>query len=450
MRRLKIFCWVSSGVRSGSPLTMNGRLATLAVSALLLPALAACDFFYVATARVPLVVPADTSCLRSELGAGTRYSRLKAGGVADSRVSVVSYATPAMFHNEWQTLTEARWRDSSIYQGAVYRDSGAVLASSLVQVNRRITPAQAAGASALITEFLLDLRHRCGGRSPDDEPLFSFDVNETQYRTWVVRGTRGHVAMRLTVDSRRYFLQFPRNPGRYVLRLDTLADESLPRVPRWLPADTVVLPPPFKNTAFAVECSRGDSAPTGDIVALVRESETQYDTTVLDAWALDRSARRLHRVGVDGLECRNGDWGALPDAPSALRAAALTFRPTPGMARIYALLDWPDFPMENAVARVAVDRQAVGWLEGGSFLMVELPAGQHRVSAVDGKHENALAVEVAADSSYFVELRTDKFAMTTGWRAKVQPMDASPARAQIRAAHMTSSSWPGTPLHTGN
>ena len=425
---------------------MSRRLARFAACTILLLTVAACDAFYTASARVPLVAPADTTCLRTELGAGTGYRRLGIAGLARGGTKVVAYSTPAMLHNEWQTLTEVLWRDSSVYQGTVYRDSGAVLGSTFVQVNRRITPAQAASSSALISEFLLDLRHRCGGRSPDDEPLFAVAVNETPYQMWVVGGTHGHVALRMTVDSRRYFLQLPKSGGRYVLRVDTVAEASTPRAPQWLPADSMSLPAPGKNETIATECARGASSPSGDLVALVQTAETQYYPKVLDAWALDRGTRRLQRVAVDGIECRSGDWGALPDAPRALRRTALTFRPAVGMARIYAVVSWPDFPMENAVARIAVDSAAVGWVDGGSFLMVELPPGRHRVSALNGAHENALVLETAPDSSYFVQLRTDKLAMTTGWRAKVSRMDGALARDRLRTAHMTGSSWPGTPL----
>ena len=422
---------------------MKRRLLILALCAPLTPILGGCHVYYFAHARVPLSAPADTTCLRSSLAVGTGHRPLAAQQRDGGRITAVAYSTPAMFHNRWEIVAQVVRRDSSVHRGTIYRDSSADLAATYVQLDRRIGPGQGALTTAHMARFLLDLRDACGGRSPGGERLFSAGVSETPYQAWVVRGTDSRVAMRLTVDSRRYRLHWPRNPGRYVLRVDTLAGHSAPRRPTWLEADSLELPAPRRGTTLATECWRGDSLPSGSLVALTRETDTHYFTHVLGAWTLDPATLRIRPASTDGVECLNPDRGpVLADAPRALRAEALTFRPAPGAARIYAYLSRPDFPAEGAIANVAVDGRRVGRVEGGSFLMVEVDAGRHRVSSPAGRRESVLWLDAAPDSVYFVDLRTKTLAWR--WRATVTRMEPVRARRVIRAAHMVSSAWPGT------
>jgi hypothetical protein len=251
--------------------------------------------------------------------------------------------------------------------------------------------------------------------------------------------------MRLTNDSVQYRWHWRRNSGRYVLRLDTLAAGSEPRFPRWIEADTVTLTTPGENTVLATECWRGDTVSRGDLVALVREAETQYLLDVIESWALDRSAMRIEAVPTDGIQCRNSDrHSLLPGVPRELRNSALTFRPSPGKARIYAALTSPDFAMQHAIAKFAIDSQLVGRLDGGSFLMVEIEPGRHRLSSPAWRAESVMMLDVAPDSSYFVELRQMEFTWT--WRASIRPADPESAMRRFRRAHMVPSSWPGTPM----
>jgi hypothetical protein len=427
---------------------MKRRSLNHALGASVAVVLTACDIFYVAHASVPLVAPIDTSCLRSTLerGGGPRRPQ-RAGGQAagDQKVSV--YSTPAMFHNRWETIAQVSERDSSFHLGKVYRDSSASLHASIVQVNRRFAQSDVPLTSAQLAASLLDVRDACGGQSPGAERLFSVEINEWPYETWAVRGTNSRAAMRLTVRDRRYHLQWPSDEGRFVLHADTMADQTAASYPKWIEVDSVELPSPPKGATRATECWRGDSLPTGNILAYVRRTETQYFKDVLQAWALDRAAFRLRSVSPDRIECLNTQWGSvLPHAPRVLRATALTFHPAPGMARIYAYLSFPDFPTDYAIPTIAIDSQIVGRVEGGSFLMVEVAPGRHRVSTPAGRHESVLALEALADSSYFVELR--KIQLSWNWRASVRPMDPVKAHNAIRTAHMVPSSWPGSPMET--
>jgi hypothetical protein len=424
---------------------MRRHPLSVALSASIALVLTACDIFYVAHASVPLIAPIDTSCLRSTLERGAPHRPQRVGGQSKEDRSVSVYSTPAMFHNRWETVLQVAERDSSVHLGKVYRDSSASLHASIVQVNRRFAQADVPLTGAELAASLLEVRDACGGQSPGGERLFSVGINEWPYEAWVVRGTNSRVSMRLTVDSRRYKLQWPSEPGRFVLHADTLADDPPARYPKWIEVDSIQLPSPPKAATRALECWRGDSLPTGNLVAYVRRTDTQYFKDIFGAWALDRAALRLQPVSSDGIECLNTAWGSvLSHAPRELRATALTFHPAPGMARIYAYLSFPDFPTDYAIPAVAVDSQIVGRVEGGSFLMVEVQPGRHRVSSPAGRRESFLSLDAAADSSYFVELR--KMQLTWTWRAKVRLMDAVKARNAIRTAHMAPSSWPGSPM----
>src|SRR5688500_4500903 len=333
---------------------MRHRTIALAFAALLSQSLGACHVYYMAHARVPLAAPLDSACMRSKLGERSRP--LATREVADGRTSVEAYSTPAMFHTQWEVVAQVAQHDSSLHLGKVYRDSTATLAATYVQLDRRIETEQGKLTTADMARSLLDIRDACGGSSPDGERTFYNEVWETPYRAWSVQGTGNRAIMRLTNDSVQYRWHWRRNSGRYVLRLDTLAMGSEPRFPRWIEADTATLTTPGENTMLATECWRGDTVSRGDLVALVREAETQYLLDVIESWALDRSAMRIKPVPIDGIQCRNSDrHSLLPGVPRELRNSALTFRPSPGKARIYAALTSPDFAMRQAIAKFAID-----------------------------------------------------------------------------------------------
>ena len=424
---------------------MHPRLLAVACLTMLAPTLGACHRYYFAGATVPLVAPLDSACMRSAVADRGGHRPLATRGIGDDRTSVVAYSTPAMFHSQWQTVAQVVQRDSSIHLGRTYRDSSVTLGSSYVQLDRRIELRQGLLLTADMARSLLDLRDACDGTSPGGERLFSVGVSETPYQAWMVRGTDSRVVMRLTTDSIRYRMTFPMNAGVYTLRADTLARGAEPRFPRWLEADTMRVTAPGKGTALATECWRGDSHPSGDLVALMRRTDSQYLIEAIQAWALDRQAVRLGPVHLDGIECLNPGWGAgLPAAPRAVRSAALTFKPSPGMARVYAVMTWPNYSSEHAMPRIAIDSQIVARMDGGSFMMVEIEPGRHRVSSPAWRAESALLLDAAPDSSYFIEVRQKRFAWTA--QAGLRPMDPDAAKNTIRRAHMVSSSWPGAPM----
>lgn len=441
------------------PTPARARLLALALA----PALGGCDAIYIARARVPLVAPMASACLRSTLPRGAQHRlRTDASSAADSARTggVEAFVGDAMFHNAWENAAQTAQRDSGVYRGVAYRDSAFALGADAVRINRRFTQSDGPLTGAELVGHLLAVRDACGGRSPADEPLFIVDVDETPFHAWALGGAGGRAAMRLTVEGRRYWLQqIVREPGRYALHLDTLASDADPRHPRWLQADSATLPTPAKGEALATRCWRDGrdglaSAEYGDIVALVRATDTPYFADARAAWTGDAASHRVREiVPADGIRCENPQWGAvLPGAPRALRQDALRFRPASGASRIYVLLARPDFPIDIAMPHVLVDGQVVGRIEGGSFLMVELPPGRHRVSTPryrgqpgaatprPGARENALWLDAAPDSSYFVVLR--KKYWSWGWQATVRRANAMSARDKLRRARMVPSTEP--------
>ena len=134
---------------------------------------------------------------------------------------------------------------------------------------------------------------------------------------------------------------------------------------------------------------------------------------------------------------------SVPTAPPELQAVALTFKPSPGMARIYVYRAGSAFGGASKLS-VAIDSETVGRTAAGTFLMVELAPGPHRVSSPTGENESAVAFAAMADSSYFVKLwpKMGFFSAHSG----MERIDPAEARAGIATARMVPSTWPGTPM----
>ena len=134
---------------------------------------------------------------------------------------------------------------------------------------------------------------------------------------------------------------------------------------------------------------------------------------------------------------------SVPTAPPELQAVALTFKPAPGMARIYVYRAGGAFGGASKLS-VAIDSQIVGRTAAGTYLMVELTPGPHRVSSPTGENESAVTLDAVADSIYFVKVwpKMGFFSAHSG----MERMEPAEARAGIATARMVPSTWPGTPL----
>src|SRR3989441_57952 len=82
---------------------------------------------------------------------------------------------------------------------------------------------------------------------------------------------------------------------------------------------------------------------------------------------------------------------SVPTAAPELQAVALTFKPSPGMARIYVYRAGGAFGGASKLS-VAIDSQIVGRTAAGTYLMVELAPGPHRVSSPTGENESAVSL----------------------------------------------------------
>src|SRR6267378_1603544 len=117
---------------------------------------------------------------------------------------------------------------------------------------------------------------------------------------------------------------------------------------------------------------------------------------------------------------------SVPTAPPELQAVALTFRPSPGTARIYVYRAGGAFGGASKLS-VAIDSQIVGRTAAGTYLMVEVGPGLHRVSSPTGENEGAVSLDALADSMYFVKVwpKMGFFSAHSG----MERMNASDARA---------------------
>ena len=134
---------------------------------------------------------------------------------------------------------------------------------------------------------------------------------------------------------------------------------------------------------------------------------------------------------------------SVPTAPPELQAVALTFKPAPGMSRIYVYRAGAAFGGASKLS-VAIDSQIVGRTAAGTYLMVELAPGPHRASSPTGENESSVSLVALADSNYFVKLwpKMGFFSAHSG----MERMDATEARNGIAAARMVPSTWPGTSM----
>ena len=131
--------------------------------------------------------------------------------------------------------------------------------------------------------------------------------------------------------------------------------------------------------------------------------------------------------------------GNVASAPAELGVRALTFRPSPGKARIYV---YRPSKLVGSAARlkVAIDSQLVGKTASGTFLMVEVVPGTYRVSGLTSESNRGVEVVAQPDSSYFFKLwpRVGFMSAQSGLEqvAAVEGMEA------VRTLRMVPATWP--------
>src|SRR3989475_9686202 len=134
---------------------------------------------------------------------------------------------------------------------------------------------------------------------------------------------------------------------------------------------------------------------------------------------------------------------AVPPAPPELPAVPVPFNAAPGMSRIYVYRAGSGFGGASKLS-VAIDSRIVGRTAAGTYLMVELAPGPHRVSSPTGENESSVSLVALADSNYFVKLwpQMGFFSAHSG----MERMDPTEARNGIATARMVPSTWPGTSM----
>jgi len=130
-------------------------------------------------------------------------------------------------------------------------------------------------------------------------------------------------------------------------------------------------------------------------------------------------------------------------APPELAVTALTFTPDSGKARIYVFR--PDRLFgSTAYLPVAVDRLVVGKTSAGTFVMLDIEPGRHRVSSPTLENESATVIEAVADSIYFFKVwpKMGVFAAHSG----IERMTDAAGATAVRGARMVVTTWPGKPM----
>jgi hypothetical protein len=345
---------------------------------------AACDHFLFLTARLPLVAPVDSGCIK-------RFD-----------------------------LDQVVQRESLTY-----------LVTGTVKINQRFAHGESEQLGRLFGVQLMRARDACGGHSPAAKGL-TINSDDPPAEIWSVKGAAGAVWMRWTAESLSWTLHFPTGKGHYVLQVDTVPVSANFQYTTWLPVDRLGIPPPPSGYVFATDCSR-DGSP-GTLVGFARDADGPFYSGLSSLWGLDLTTLHLGPADTAGVRCPNPKWRSrLPAASHDLQVAALTFAPTLGKARVYvyspaSIRPWPTIP------RIMVDSQIAGQLDPGTFLMVEVVPGRRRVEASSG---GAILLDVVADSVYFVTASWKRGVFKNHTTLRLSP--ASKGRPAIAESQMVRS-----------
>ena len=93
---------------------------------------------------------------------------------------------------------------------------------------------------------------------------------------------------------------------------------------------------------------------------------------------------------------------------------------------------------------IAVDSQMVGKASSGTFLMLEVEPGRHRVSTRTSENEDAEVVIMEPDSVYIFKA-WPKMGFVSA-QAGIERMTLSEGIASVRSARMVVTTWPGVPI----
>jgi len=94
--------------------------------------------------------------------------------------------------------------------------------------------------------------------------------------------------------------------------------------------------------------------------------------------------------------------------------------------------------------KVEVDSQFVGKTGSGTFMMIELDPGHHRVSGLSSESDRGVDFEALADSTYFFKLWPKMGFMSA--QSGIEPMDPVEGRRAVQESRMVPANWPGEPV----
>ncbi len=227
--------------------------------------------------------------------------------------------------------------------------------------------------------------------------------------------------------------------GSRVTRWLTVAERTGTNL-TWIPTRPTLIPLPSGHDEFVTLCDRGDMDFRNDLIAVARGvngPDGPFFTEIRQAWVVDPVAHRIVPTSKAGIRCLNEQWSTpLPMASGERSAAALRFAAPAGKAVIY-VHQRALYETEGRELEVALDGRFAGRTSPGTFLMLEVEPGEHRVGAV-GHDKKFVLLTAAADSVYFVRLHNRRG--LRGWgMGRIEPVDGATGRKMIGAAQLVAS-----------
>lgn len=148
-------------------------------------------------------------------------------------------------------------------------------------------------------------------------------------------------------------------------------------------------------------------------------------------------------VGLVTIALLTSGCGSVSSAPPELAASALSFTPQAGKSRIYVYRP-SRLVGSGARLKVAVDSQFVGKTASGTFMMIEVDPGSHRVSGLSSESDRGVAFEAKADSVYFFKL-WPKMGLVSA-QSGLEQVDPVEGRRAVQQSRMVPAMWPGEPI----
>lgn len=205
----------------------------------------------------------------------------------------------------------------------------------------------------------------------------------------------------------------------------------------WIPTRPTLIPLPSGHDEFVTLCDRGDMDFRNDLIAVVRSDDGPFFTEIRQAWVIDPVGHRIVPTSKERLRCLNEQWRThLVMASGQRSAAALRFTAPAGKAVIY-VHQRALYETEGRELEVALDGRFAGRTSPGTFLMLEVEPGEHRVGAV-GNEKKSVVLTAAVDSVYFVRLHNRRG--IRGWgMGRIELVDGAAGRKMIGAAQLVES-----------